>query len=431
MTAYDDAWAQVRAVKNTLKAIQADAAANFLANQTTVRGLLTENPEDDLLTTNWLASTQRGYTGFLSANAVERAFTGPMRNLMRAINQPVGTFRSSALVLRDYMAANSHTIKQPTNTYNNITGGGASQGRLYRVTDDKYGNTLGGNAPETKTIECSDDKLYQEIFRFSGQTADTTAITRGGSGLKNAPQITTKTPKATEALITNPQWQLRNAPTTLPTTDADLTAATDITGWVVDDHTKFAVTAQTDRIYGGALNTALPTGVVFKGINGSITQDLRTNVNPVFDDEYPYYATVAVYRPSGVDGQITFTLGNKVLKSLALTSLTADTVSLIDLKHFYFREINQTDIGLTVAVTTQTTAGNLTVSALNMVKMQRVDGHYYALFSGPERFKRGDAFALTDTAVVLGELYEWFVVRSGLAAQGIVLPTDNPGTIAD
>lgn len=370
----------------------------------------------------------------LEPAAVRAAFTGPLQNMMEAIDVPDRGFARNMVAWRDYLRDQSDSVNSRGFTYGSLSAGGGNVGNgvPLRLNVDDAGQPLEGAFAEARELLCIRDQgavnEFEEVFRFEGANRGLGWLDVAGSGIDRELRCFHGNDAA--SFLVNPSFSVFNGTAPSSGSPATPSATTDVTGWVLSSASDFRV--DVDTVYRGFPGDTLPKSLRFMD-NGNISQVLKDNANPALSLSLPYVLQVAVYRESSCDGNLTLDLGASS-QTFAMSSLTNSAWNVVKMdldSDLYYTNFKEADLDIKFTLASRTT-GTLYLDDVLFGPMTMVDGLWYFLPGGSTSFLEGDVFTWTDSeAGTRAILQYWLSFRTQLSqtlGYGFSLPSDNGGT---
>ena len=220
-----------------------------------------------------------------------------------------------------YMIANTQRVKSRAMTFGVPTqSGNTGTGQLLRLTKDAYDFDLENQSTELTTATCTSDMhsgsvKHEELFEIRGTDANRDRLKIEGSGRVGT--LRSVSARDTARYLQNPSFSEYAGTTGTPTA---------IPGWTFSVGTVSNVDIETTTYYRDFQGDTTPASLKIN-TSSTIKQTLDTR-NAYFNPNLPLYGQVAVYKPSGVTGNFTFTVGNEN-KTVALSAFDNDALSIV------------------------------------------------------------------------------------------------------
>lgn len=299
--------------------------------QQAVAGLITDAPE---LATRGLASYRASLARALVAPArqlLEPALINFVRTQVNSAEADIDTVISR---MYDDLIANAETIQSRNITYGPAVpdGSNVGQGTIFRLTEDSQGFDLEATHVDEKTVRCVADQTinngtkHRELFVIEGQRAGVDAIEILGSGanLEAGGQGGTQSKISQDSKLANTGFDSFSLQGGFTAGIRSLVAGDVVTSWELLDAAGTAIDEtlyeldQNDAAQARALvGVANPTSLRMVAA-ATLRQFLSVNgVNLALGVPH---AIVLHVLPTGADGSITVTWGNKS-QAITLASL--------------------------------------------------------------------------------------------------------------
>ena len=309
-----------------------------------------------------------------------------------------------------YMIANTQKVKSRAMTYAvPAQSGNTGTGQLLRLNVDQYDYNIENQSTELKTVECTSDMhsgavKHEELFEMRGTDANRDRLKIEGSGRVGTLRCISARDSA--RYLQNPSFSEYSGTTGTPTA---------ITGWTFDTGTVANVDIETTTYYRDFQGDTVPASLKVN-TSSKISQSFDTR-NAYFDPNIPLYGQVAVYKPSGVTGNIVVTLGSEN-KTVALSTFDNDAWSIVRCpgkgtsyvtvggqKGFgatgtlenWFRVWNKSGVDFSIAVTSLS-GGSVYVDDVILAPYTFFDGGWYAMVGGATPYLRNDSWTFTDSS---------------------------------
>ena len=407
-------WAQIGDVVDLFDTINTDVAGWITKIDAAIAALEGEYTPDvraDFLRIRAAASS------ILSPESMRSALSHAIFEAGRLYGYPERDVFSLMGRIYDTFVAQSYTLNRREWSFGSISVGGSNvgNGTVLRLTVDENNYPLSATHAEVKTFECVADQNsgadeHEEVFEARGVEAEPDFLVVAGSGLVTR-RFRAQSARDSDRLLSNPSFSLYTGPAATPTAITDWTVTSDIANYAIS-------TATTFRDFVG---DTTPASLTVKS-NDTISQIIKDTRNARLNPNVPYWFQVAVYRPTGVTGNVIVKLGSKS-QTVALSTLTVDEWSIVGFlsapgQNCWLKNFTEADLKASVE-TTSLSGGNIQLDDALLLEGQRWNGHWWWIVPKTNAgaayvaFLRDDTFSFTDS--VSGEAKNaWALWRAGL-----------------
>ena len=391
-----EAWIQFGNAAKILDALSTTAATVITLEDTLVQATEGDQAAAKL---SAVRSLRQKLSSILSPSAVRELLEPHIRDMAKVISAPERDIPSIMQRIRDYQKTNDKDINQRTFTHGTPSAGSnTGNGTILRLLVDEDGNQISASHAELRTARCvldaSQTELEEEVFEFHGVDAEPDFLTVLGSGENGKRRISMLSARDSERMISNPSFS----------SDTAAAPATVLTGWTVGSAIgNFDIsTAQTYRGFpGDSTQRSLKVDA-----SDTIAQVLADVVGPTLRTRVPYWLQVAVYKPTGVTGNVILRLG-ATNRTVALSTLTNDAWSIVTIEDtsspltqaLYLKQFNEASLDVKLEVTSLS-GGSVYLDDVIVAPFSRFDNLWYLVVpaaAAHAAWLRDDVFTFTDS----------------------------------
>lgn len=389
--------------------------------------------------------------GLLTPETVRQVLTPYAASVVEEIGKNSVNFETDMVTIRDYMEAQSKSVKSrvPTIGAYSVLGNGTT----LRQDRDRHNNVGETYFPEAFSFECAKDKgtgtrEHQEVFTWKGATQGEDAIEDAGSGqIENALELVDEL--SSKNLFSNPSFTSFNgtAPSgTAPAgTDVVAPSTTAFPGWTLSAAASFK--ASLNRTYRDRKGQTNQKSLLCVA-NGWFKQQLNGDNAPKkinFKDNAAYAWVGRIYKPAGVTGNLDFTFGANTFQ-ITIAGLTADAFSV---RHIlsqgatnatYYRAFKTDDLFFKCEISALSLGGapGVYFDDFELVEMTHIHGMHHHIAGGNVADSLGTLYTHTASsyAATRGVVQYWASFRTRLSEQlgfAFFLPhvADGSETVTD